>query len=298
MAPKLWYLCILWVSTASILAVELDPCEPDCTSASPFDKVEDPYDCTQFYFCLADHTPADHSVPCPAGTAFNPDDGDCTGAVPCESLCGGGGGGGCHLTCNGTGDVISDPFNCNIFYECDAAGPQPPRTCPADRPYFDGTNCVNDEAVCCIPSCEPSCEAAATQVPDPRDCSKFYICMEAGTPDESLHFSCPSGQTFDIGTGHCSASAECKILCPGSTTSPVSPSGPSESSTSSSGCIDSLTCTGQGVFAKCNTCVPEYFFCKAAGDAGEQKECTKGKVFNPVPEFPSCILPGNCPYYP
>ncbi|XP_066980148.1 LOW QUALITY PROTEIN: uncharacterized protein [Macrobrachium rosenbergii] len=274
MAPKLWHLCILWVSTVSILAVELDPCEPDCTSASPFDKVEDPYDCTQFYYCLADHTPTDHSVACPAGAAFNPDDGDCTGAVPSTPV-GGGGGGGCHLTCNGTGDVISDPFNCNIFYECDAAGPQPPRTCPADRPYFDGENCVNDEAVCCIPSCEPSCEAAATQVPDPKDCNKFYICTEPGTPDESLHFSCPSGQTFDIGTGHCSASAECKILCPGSTVKPSESKWSFRELNLFQRLHRQLNLYRSWSFCQMQHLRAGILFCKASGDAGEQKSARK-----------------------
>ncbi|KAK7083054.1 hypothetical protein SK128_005619 [Halocaridina rubra] len=346
-----------WVGETAtfVAAVSVDPCEPDCSAANAFDKVPDPNNCTNFYYCLADHTPTDQPVPCPPGSSF-PTDGtgtDCTGPAACTPICGGGSGVACHLTCNGTGDYISDPFDCNVYYECDAAGPLPGRNCPADRPHFDGESCVDNEDICCVPGCDPVCEAAATQIPDPIDCTKFYICTGPGTPDSVLHFDCPSGENFDIGTGHCVAGAECKLLCtsssPGARTStliPVgSPSAPVGSSANPGGsspnpggstsnpggsssnpggsssnpggsssnpgsstaipvsstsgeCINSLTCEGTGFYPKCVSCQPEYFFCESAGLSGVEQKCTGGLVFNPIPDYPYCILPSNCPYTP
>ncbi|KAK7083053.1 hypothetical protein SK128_005618 [Halocaridina rubra] len=286
---------------------------PDCSAANPGDKVPDPVNCTNYYFCLADHNPSDLPLPCPPGTSF-PTDGtgtDCTGTVPCDPICGGGGGVACHITCNGTGDYISDPFDCGTYYECDAAGPiVPGRVCPPDRPHFDGESCVNNADICCYPGCSPVCEAAATQIPDPTDCTKFYICTEAGTPDESLHFPCPPGQNFDIGSGHCTAAAECKILCTStSAVGGVTTTGVGSVMTTGGGgstggiqttgeCMGTLTCPDVGFYAKCITCQPEYFYCSSAGAVGSEQRCSDGLVFNPVPEYPYCILPNNCPYTP
>lgn len=53
-------------------------------------------------------------------------------------------------------------------------------------------------------SCEPSCTGIqpGVQIPDPRDCKKYYFCLADNTPsDES--FECPGDELFDTISGEC-----------------------------------------------------------------------------------------------
>ncbi|XP_068219585.1 prespore protein Dp87-like [Palaemon carinicauda] len=67
-------------------------------------------------------------------------------------------------------------------------------------------------------------------------------------------------------------------------------------------CLDSHTCTEEEVekdFARCASCKPEYFHCgKTAGALAEVILCENKQVFNTNPDYPGCISPINCPYYP
>ncbi|XP_037793254.1 uncharacterized protein LOC119588690 [Penaeus monodon] len=173
--------------------------------------VEDPLNCTQFYFCLSNCAVTEHPLPCEAGS-FNPVTHACDPAVTsCTASCDTGS---CHLTCNGTMDMISDPLDCGQYFICFPHGIEGPFSCPSNAPFFNGDTCVVENSECCVGSCLPFCPSAGVQIPDPFDCRKYYICVKGGElASEDFHFTCNSGN-FDIAQGLCSDSAECKVLCP------------------------------------------------------------------------------------
>ncbi|XP_071544991.1 uncharacterized protein [Panulirus ornatus] len=274
-------------------------CDPaDCSGKNPGDMVADPMNCTQFYFCLDDGVVLDKPYPCPDAGGFDPNAGVCTDNTTCAAPCQPS----CKMTCSGTPlEKIGDPKDCNKYYVCageDAVGPFP---CPAEKPYFDGTECGGDFSKCCEIICVPYCPADAGDVPDPLDCTRYYECTAAGLiADDAGHKSCPAGENFDIPTGKCTADAPCKTLCGGAegTTEPVDGSVSVTGITPTSGCLASLTCTELGYFPKCTTCQQEYFHCTAVGQPAATGKCSGTLVFNPDPDFPYCVLPSNCPYHP
>nr|XP_027222034.1 keratin-associated protein 16-1-like [Penaeus vannamei] len=302
-------LIVLLVSVCFFGVIYANSCEPSCVDTAFFgakkclpaaSKVEDPMNCTQYYYCLSNCEVMQHPVPCDEGS-FDPVAGACGGPADCKASCDPGS---CHLTCNGTLDMISDPSDCGKYYICFPHGVEGPYSCPTDSPFFDGETCVVEDSECCEGSCLPFCTAEGVQIPDPTDCTKYYICVIAGElASEDLHFTCDSGN-FDISLGYCTDSAECKVMCPGGVPGDATTSGGSSvasstpSVTPTGECQDSLTCTGVGNFAKCITCQPEYFHCSAAGQPGVSQACSGDLVFNPVPSFPYCVLPSNCPYTP
>ncbi|KAK7086507.1 hypothetical protein SK128_015258 [Halocaridina rubra] len=196
----------LLVMSATLTMVGSQSCDPDCSGQNPGTKVEDPRNCTRYYICMAGELPSDVPLPCPSGEEFM--SGVCQapapGATPCSPSCSPTG---CHLTCTSIGDHIADPFNCQAFYTCDVGGPGIVQFCPESIPHFDHSQqkCANDESVCCSPSCEPYCDTNVIQIADPTDCTKFYICDSAPIYPP---FSCPPGEIFDIGIGHCSSAGE------------------------------------------------------------------------------------------
>nr|XP_053632546.1 uncharacterized protein LOC128688647 [Cherax quadricarinatus] len=197
------------VSTAGMLYA--DSCTPDCTGKNDGEKVPDPKNCTNYYFCK-DEIPSDHALPCDAGMIF--DNGDCAPGPACTPICEVTV---CPITCNGSYSMISDPFDCSKYYICTAGQVNGPLTCPDDKPYFNGENCVKDKEVCCAVSCTPYCGPGIVEAPDPVDCTKYYMCLEVGIPNEDYHFPCSSGEVFDFQTGRCSSDASCITLCTGST---------------------------------------------------------------------------------
>ncbi|XP_042893571.1 multiple epidermal growth factor-like domains protein 10 [Penaeus japonicus] len=302
-------LIILLVTVGLCGVIYATSCEPSCVESAvfgtkkclpPTTMVEDPMNCTQFYYCLANCEVMQHPVPCEPGNIFDPVAGECATGTDCKASCDPGI---CHLTCNGTMDMISDPTDCNNYFICFPHGIEGPFHCPADSPYFNGETCVVENSECCEGNCLPFCDTAGVQIPDPTDCTKYYICIKAGEmASEDFHFTCNSGN-FDVALGRCSDSAECKVLCPnglppdGATT--AAGASTADSSVAPTGdCLTSLTCTGTGNFAKCATCQPEYFHCSAAGATGISQMCSGDLVFNPIPSFPYCVLPTNCPYTP
>nr|XP_045600705.1 uncharacterized protein LOC123759616 [Procambarus clarkii] len=293
---KLSLLIMTLAVAATAWMVQNDGCLPDCTGKTAGDYVPDPLNCTNFYICLADNMPTNHAVPCPAGEIFNPETLLCEAGLNCVPVCQPPN---CHITCNGSFSLISDPFNCGVYHICIAGQVTATVHCEADNPFFNGENCVNDKDVCCTVSCVPYCQPGIVQAPDPTDCTKYYICVEEGPVDSSLHFPCDSGQYFDYQTGRCLSGTSCTNLCSGeqSTTTTTTTTTP-HTVPPSTDCVESLTCEGSGNFAKCSSCQQEYFHCTAGGAQGILSKCSENLVFNPDPDYPFCILPSTCPYHP
>ncbi|XP_045600706.2 peritrophin-48-like [Procambarus clarkii] len=300
------------VSTAWM--VQKDACEPDCSGKKQLDQVPDPLNCTNYYICLADNIPSDHSVPCLNGQHFDPVDPKCKNGTACTPTCVPPD---CPITCNGSFSLISDPFDCGTYYICVSGQVSNALHCNPDT-YFNGENCVSNKEVCCTVSCDPYCHPGIVQTPDPTDCTKYYICTQTGPVNPSFHFTCGSEQYFDYRIGRCAAGTSCTNFCSeGSSTTTTSTTTTSTTTTSttttpnsavttttprtvppSTDCVDSLTCTATGAFPKCSSCQQEYFMCSAAGAAGVVQTCMGNYVFNTDPGYPYCILPTNCPYNP
>ena len=111
--------------------------------------------------------------------------------------------------------LVGDPLDCGKFYMCLPGEVEGPKLCPIDRPYFNGKVCGNDNSVCCdeVDLCLPMCVQEATEVIDPRDCRKFYVCNGPGVPLPENHFTCPDGEVFDVFWGRCSTEGKCYTLC-------------------------------------------------------------------------------------
>lgn len=277
----------------------LDVCAPDCTNKGPGEMVVDPNDCTRFYFCLTDEMPSDSSVPCEEGHIFDSSSGSCVPGTDCVSICSSKK---CSYVCDDNLEVVSDPLNCGQYYFCLPSGVEGPILCPNDRPFFNGETCVN-KYECCSNPCVPHCAAAGSQIPDPKNCSMFYVCLEEGPPSEGLHFPCPPGTNFDVMVGFCYEGATCQFLCtePPSTTVATTITTTVMTTTQTTTplqCLESFLCTEVGSFQKFPTCVTEYYACYAEGLCAVLEKCKEGMVFNPVPEYPYCVVPEMCPYTP
>ncbi|KAK8397598.1 hypothetical protein O3P69_004404 [Scylla paramamosain] len=63
----------------------------------------------------------------------------------------------------------------------------------SNKPFFDGNVCQDDKRHCC--ACKSICTAEDStnhrMVPDYRNCTNFFLCLDAGIPDESTHGHCP-----------------------------------------------------------------------------------------------------------
>ena len=268
---------------------------------------------------------------CPEDTpVFSDTDGSCVketadNCKPCEPSGGGGDDGECKYICEKNMEPIADPEDCSTYYICAKgdgdAWPAWTLTCSGDKPYFDikEKKCQTDQTKCCD-GCKSECGTDIQAIPDPYDCHSFYMCNGQEGP-ASLHDTCPSGQYFD--TDKCTAGSSCDNLCSGDNPNPggsTSPSGGSTtpydgSSTSSdgssttpdpnisttkdtNGCVGSKTCTETGLFAKCETCQKDFFYCSSVGGDAEIKTCSGQLVFNPDPAYPYCIQKENCPFHP
>ncbi|XP_042860890.1 uncharacterized protein LOC122246406 [Penaeus japonicus] len=212
MCPAKVVIIFLSVCVAGVMC--LDACAPDCTGKPAGSKVPDPMNCTQFYLCLNGGVPTDHPLWCESGEIFDEVIEDCRVGSDCKPKCPPTTSG-CHFTCNFTYDLVSDPLNCGQYFVCLPHGLGGPLACPEGSRYFDGEKCVDDEGACCSDKCTPFCEAAATQVPDPSDCTKYYICLDSGPASEDYHFQCDAGENFNIATGLCDSGASCVTICQG-----------------------------------------------------------------------------------
>ena len=201
---------MIYLQQGCLLPGVLATCKPDCTGKNPGDKVEDPKDCRNYYICMSSG-PTDHTLSCGAVNHFDPELGECASGTACFPSCVLPP---CHLTCTDNIDLISDPFDCSMYYVCLAGGVVGESyRCPNDKPYFDGKFCVGNEDTCCSELCTPYCYSYVVQAPDPKNCTKYYICEHEGQPDESHHFSCGKHEVFDVSVGRCVKGAQCKTLC-------------------------------------------------------------------------------------
>ncbi|CAL4160458.1 unnamed protein product, partial [Meganyctiphanes norvegica] len=222
----------------------------------------------------------------------------------------------CSTECppaGGTG-VIADTTSCNKYYLCNGAG-QVELYCPSERPHFNGVTCVNDPATCCKCQRETCAGDMFELLADPQNCHSYYACLNIDGGTEFTPqgpYQCDNGGSFI--NGACDdKTTECENACDAvdSTTTPVtnttvttSPGTNVTSTTTATiipgGCIDpsDFTCPKQGFYARCPDCDPSYFNCKAQGSTPTVGYCTGDLVFNPVPVFPYCIKPENCPFEP
>lgn len=195
-------------------------CEPDCSGAVAGDKVPDPTDCRNYYLCLGPDDPSSAPISCadddPHKPYFDASEKRCSDRDShCVTLCVPPV---CQLSCRETNDYIADPDNCNVFYICLPNGLSAAQYCPPEAPFFDSSRqrCSADSHECCD-ACIVYCPAANIEIPDPFDCTSFYVCMEVGPVDaeENYHLSCANGENYDATWGLCSPEVDCKILCGG-----------------------------------------------------------------------------------
>ncbi|KAK4323950.1 hypothetical protein Pmani_005409 [Petrolisthes manimaculis] len=280
--------------------VPRDACEP--AACPPGDLVASLCDCSEYYICLTSGLPTDSPLTCPPEAPyFDPDIQDC-GNDP--SNCPTTAPGSCPVTC---AELIApspeppapivDPTDCTKYYICEDVTSDPigPVTCQPETPWFNGAECVSDQAGCCAGSsalCEPYCTSTDkyTQIIDPLNCTNYYICMTdtGGPPSELYHLSCPSGETFNITTGVCSVEASCITLCNSTDGGGMT--------TGSGDCQDTMTCTVEGSFPKCTTCQKQYFYCPSNQGEAYVMECSGEMVFNTDASYPYCVLPTDCPH--
>ncbi|XP_042209192.1 uncharacterized protein LOC121857265 [Homarus americanus] len=185
--------------------------KPDC-EGKPLGYLEpDPDNCLKYYFCLGDGSMVSDSLACSQGDYFNPFRHDCEKIVddsyaclpPCDGIC--------PYSCNDN-DRIFDPEDCSSFYFC-LQGTYYHMSCPANTPYFNGTQCTPDQGSCCSYPCPPYCPYAGKWVPDGNNCHRFYICLDIGTPTPDTLLTCPDNGVFDYKLGECSSTAKCVTLC-------------------------------------------------------------------------------------
>ncbi|XP_069179291.1 uncharacterized protein [Procambarus clarkii] len=266
-------------------------CEPFCPSPPPPTRmVADPLDCTRYYLCLGDdNLPSDSSIACPTGESFDPTTFACKFQLSCLPSCDLQF---CHLQCNTAVMNIFDPNNCSIFYQCVGGLPIGPFVCPVHLPYFDGQSCGTDKSTCCSDPCLAYCFEEDMEIPDPHDCTRYYICTGTGPATEKEHQTCSSGSNFDVSTGRCVAGAPCNIPC-GKTTAPGE-----STTTPTPNCEESMTCTAVGQFPKCMTCDQQFFNCPNIGQSAIVETCPESYVFNTDPTYPYCVIPSDCPHHP
>ncbi|XP_071544995.1 uncharacterized protein [Panulirus ornatus] len=55
----------------------------------------------------------------------------------------------CYFICHGDFSAYADHSNCSKYYRCYPNGVGIPESCPPDRPYFNGVECISDSTQCC-----------------------------------------------------------------------------------------------------------------------------------------------------
>ncbi|XP_063889782.1 uncharacterized protein LOC135116347 isoform X2 [Scylla paramamosain] len=158
--------------------------------------------------------PSDAPVRCHDSTPiFDPSTNDCSNNVECHVQCLNP----CQLSCKDNMQLLGDPIECGTYYLCIPGNVQGPFYCSSDTPFFSREKelCVADHTVCCDKEdrCIPMCQREATEVIDPRDCRKYYVCTGPGVPLDENHYSCEEGEVFDVFWGRCSPDAKCYTLC-------------------------------------------------------------------------------------
>ncbi|XP_042867653.1 peritrophin-1-like [Penaeus japonicus] len=204
-----------------ILKVSLSEqvCAPDCSGVDPGVNVRDPTDYTKYYICLdvdgsGNLLPSSESVPCPPGKFFNDghtlpkcdpieDMPDVVVRTTCDP---------CKPHCPEGGIVTPHPTDCSRYYVCLNDGHTVEYEC-ATGYYFDyiAGVCSEDRTHCyeyCDP-CQPHCTHVYQRVPDPYNCTKFYLCTVGGV----VSFKCPYGKVFNEELHLCQTGINCINNC-------------------------------------------------------------------------------------
>ncbi|XP_042890598.1 mucin-2-like [Penaeus japonicus] len=142
----------------------------------------------------------------------------------------------CQPTCLIPDSWLADPTDCHYFYVChfiDYFSMKPQRIkCPEDKPVFsqDEGKCMSSiQCVVACPgitatapppapdatSCQPKCIIPNSLVPDPMDCTHYYICVFLrGQTPHPVRARCPSTKPFFHRTKfRCEAEARCIEMC-------------------------------------------------------------------------------------
>ncbi|KAK8397599.1 hypothetical protein O3P69_004405 [Scylla paramamosain] len=187
-------------------AVGLDRCVVDCSKSNVAHLTADPVNCKNYYMCYDSFVHSPYSFPCEDNKFFDIVSNSCRDyPVTCTPKCEK-----CSFDCSS--DIlgkISSPVDCGIYYMCYS---DKWVTCPSEEPFFDGSVCQKDRYNCC--DCKPRCTAHDavnySMVPDPRNCTNYYQCLNEGIP--IIHGHCPYGN-FDAQLEICSADATCIQPC-------------------------------------------------------------------------------------
>ncbi|ROT70535.1 putative chitinase 3 [Penaeus vannamei] len=110
------------------------------------------------------------------------------------------------------GMLAPHPTDCSRYYVCLADGLAIEHDCEAGY-YFDYKTgmCSEDDSYCyqyCDP-CKPHCTHVYQRVPDPYNCTKFYLCTVGG----SVSFKCPHQMVFNAESHLCEKSVNCISNC-------------------------------------------------------------------------------------
>nr|XP_053655919.1 uncharacterized protein LOC128704800 [Cherax quadricarinatus] len=196
---------ILLIQLSIASTQDVVDCKPDCTGKQPGDKVPDPTNCRQFYFCDGSNEPSSVPFSCEDGYVFNDTEGECVVGNTCSNK----GCSSCFYSCDDAVDIasVADHYDCSIYYECPGNVEQ---QCASGK-YFDGSSCQSDKTKCC--NCKPYCTEndLYTLVIDPKDCKRYYYCDVVGIPEYSQQ--CEEGN-FDIMNKVCSDTTPCITFCP------------------------------------------------------------------------------------
>ncbi|XP_069970527.1 mucin-2 [Penaeus vannamei] len=142
----------------------------------------------------------------------------------------------CQPTCLIPDSWLADPTDCHYFYVChfiDYLSMKPQRIrCPEDKPVFsqdEGKCMASIQCVVTCPgavapmppptpdttSCQPKCVIPNSLVPDPMDCTHYYICVFLrGLTPHPVRARCPSTKPFFHRTKlRCEAEARCIEMC-------------------------------------------------------------------------------------
>ncbi|KAL7638838.1 UNVERIFIED_CONTAM: hypothetical protein RMT77_010372 [Armadillidium vulgare] len=190
----------------------------DCEGKEVGTLIQDPLNCHRFYQCVLNSEGevrvSDSSILCHYEGRFNEETQQCEDDVStcvdkCSNLM-------CPKTCEGLpdGTRIAVPYDCFLFQICNHEVDLPIYgTCLLSNPYFNGTDCCFDAFSCCN-ICMPYCQFANTQVEDPANCNRYYLCEKDDyIPGSSEHFDCPEDTHFDRTLGECVEGYECDTVC-------------------------------------------------------------------------------------
>lgn len=184
------------------------PCAIDCSQQTGEHLTADPVNCKNYYICFdsMDHSPFPFT--CQGDMFFDTitlscRESDFTCSPECEK---------CSFSCSEPVlGKIASTVDCGVYYTCNTGELT---VCPPETPYFNGDVCQLDWKSCC--TCKSFCSQSDVDVyamvPDYRNCTNYYLCMQTGIPEEITHGHCPTGN-FNITSKTCDDEAPCLQPC-------------------------------------------------------------------------------------